>query len=131
MPRFAALDLGSNALRLRIVEAHSATANREQLSLLPDGSTSSFREVTSLRAPVRLGSEVFLTGKLAMSSIGQACDALREFRDAMDTAKVDAYRATATSQPVSCCVARIARRSNRQRPFWATGSQPPRFLCSC
>jgi exopolyphosphatase/guanosine-5'-triphosphate,3'-diphosphate pyrophosphatase len=53
--------------------------------------------VTSLRAPVRLGSEVFLTGKLAMSSIGQACNALREFREAMDLAKVDAYRATATS----------------------------------
>lgn len=98
MPRFAALDLGSNALRLRIVEAHSGGvgAGREQLSLLPEGS-GSFREVTSLRAPVRLGSEVFLTGKLAMSSIGQACNALREFRDAMDFAKVDAYRATATS----------------------------------
>src|SRR6476619_8135047 len=32
-----------------------------------------------------------------MSSIGQACAALREFRDAMNGAKVDAYRATATS----------------------------------
>jgi exopolyphosphatase / guanosine-5'-triphosphate,3'-diphosphate pyrophosphatase len=97
MPRFAALDLGSNALRLRIVEAHSAgVGGREQLSLLPEG-VGSFREVTSLRAPVRLGSEVFLTGKLAMSSIGQACNALREFREAMDLAKVDAYRATATS----------------------------------
>ena len=97
MPRFAALDLGSNALRLRIVEAHSAgVGGREQLSLLPEGA-GTFREVTSLRAPVRLGSEVFLTGKLAMSSIGQACNALREFREAMDLAKVDAYRATATS----------------------------------
>ena len=33
MPRFAALDLGSNALRLRIVEAHAASGDREQLSL--------------------------------------------------------------------------------------------------
>jgi exopolyphosphatase/guanosine-5'-triphosphate,3'-diphosphate pyrophosphatase len=99
MPRFAALDLGSNALRLRIVEAHSAGPGREQLSLLGalDGVPSSFREVASLRAPVRLGSEVFVTGKLATASIGQACTALREFRQAMDAAKVDAYRATATS----------------------------------
>src|SRR5262245_33956124 len=99
MPRFAALDLGSNALRLRIIEAHAAVTGREQLSLLPDAaaSSSSWREVVSLRASVRLGSEVFVTGKLAMSSIGQACAALREFRQSMDDAKVDAYRAIATS----------------------------------
>ncbi len=98
MPRFAALDLGSNALRLRIVEAHAPANGREQLSLLPDATGgTAFREVASLRAPVRLGSEVFVTGRLAAASIGQACGALREFRQAMDAAKVDAYRATATS----------------------------------
>src|SRR3954468_9262132 len=96
MPRFAALDLGSNALRLRIVEAHAPSNGREQLSLLPDAGWS-LREVMSLRAPVRLGSEVFVTGRLAASSIGQACAALRDFRAEMDAAKVDAYRATATS----------------------------------
>jgi exopolyphosphatase / guanosine-5'-triphosphate,3'-diphosphate pyrophosphatase len=97
MPRFAALDLGSNALRLRIVEAHGLAAGREQLSLLPDAGSATFREVISMRAPVRLGSEVFVTGRLTVSSIGQACAALRDFRQAMDDAKVDAYRATATS----------------------------------
>ena len=96
MPRFAALDLGSNALRLRIVEADGPSPGREQLSLLTE-TPSTFREVTSLRAPVRLGSEVFVTGRLAAASIGQACAALRDFRQAMDLAKVDAYRATATS----------------------------------
>lgn len=96
MPRFAALDLGSNALRLRIVEAQASGLGREQLSLLPDAG-SPWREVLSLRAAVRLGSEVFVTGRLASSSIGQACNALREFRQAMDDAKVDVYRATATS----------------------------------
>ncbi len=95
MPRFAALDIGSNALRLRIVEADAARVGREQLSLLSE--SNALREITSLRAPVRLGSEVFVTGKLAAASIGQACAALREFRAAMDAAKVDAYRATATS----------------------------------
>jgi exopolyphosphatase/guanosine-5'-triphosphate,3'-diphosphate pyrophosphatase len=96
MARFAALDLGSNALRLRIVEAHAGSGTREQLSLLPEASPA-FQEIVSIRAPVRLGSEVFVTGKLATTSIGQACAALREFREAMDAAKVDAYRATATS----------------------------------
>jgi exopolyphosphatase/guanosine-5'-triphosphate,3'-diphosphate pyrophosphatase len=98
MPRFGALDLGSNALRLRVVEAMAPNAEgRSQLALLPGEPTSTWREVASLRAPVRLGAEVFTTGKLAPTSIGQACAALREFRVAMDAAKVDAYRATATS----------------------------------
>ncbi len=98
MPRFAALDVGSNALRLRVVEAEAPNAGVHQLPLLRDAVTSSgWREIASLRAPVRLGSEVFISGKLTPTSIGQACAALREFRAAMDTAKVDAYRATATS----------------------------------
>ncbi len=98
MPRFGALDLGSNALRLRVIEASAPNADgRSQLALLPSELASGWREIASLRAPVRLGAEVFTTGKLAPASIGQACAALREFRIAMDTAKVDAYRATATS----------------------------------
>lgn len=92
MAKLAAIDLGSNALRLRIVEAHEPAAT-------VDGRTEAiaFRDVHSLRVPVRLGNEVFLTGKLAMQGIGQACDALREFRRALDGAKVEAYRAVATS----------------------------------
>jgi len=105
MPRFAALDVGSNALRLRIIEASAPSstwaraADRAQLPLLvtEKESPTGWRELLSLRAPVRLGSEVFVTGRLAPQSIGQACAALRQFRDAMDQLGVDAYRATATS----------------------------------
>ena len=100
MPRFAALDVGSNALRLRIIEASAPSGVRApQLPLLPSerDSPTGWRELLSLRAPVRLGTEVFLVGRLAPQSIGQACAALRQFRDAMDQLGVDAYRATATS----------------------------------
>ena len=99
MPRFAAIDVGSNALRLRIVEAAAPSqAPKDQLALLPDrDGAEPWRDVASLRAPVRLGAEVFLSGRLAPASIGQACDALRGFRAEMDRAKVDAYRAIATS----------------------------------
>ena len=104
MPRFAAIDVGSNALRLRIIEAGAPSrvaaddAARAQLPLMPnEGATVGWTEVVSLRASVRLGSEVFVSGRLAPASIGQACEALREFRAVMDNAKVDAYRATATS----------------------------------
>lgn len=95
MPRFAAIDVGSNALRLRAVEA-AAPSNtvKSQLPLIPEGQ---WRDLATLRAPVRLGHEVFVTGRLAPASIGQACDALREFRGEMDRWKVDAYRAIATS----------------------------------
>jgi exopolyphosphatase/guanosine-5'-triphosphate,3'-diphosphate pyrophosphatase len=99
MPRFAAIDVGSNALRLRLVEASAPSqVLRAQLPLLPERDVANgWADVATLRAPVRLGAEVFLSGRLAPASIGQACNALREFRQEMDKAKVDAYRAIATS----------------------------------
>lgn len=89
--RFAAIDVGSNAMRMRIIEASTPQGS--------DGKRGAtvWREIANARAAVRLGTEVFTTGRLAPSSIGAACAALREFRVAMDDAKVDAYRATATS----------------------------------
>jgi exopolyphosphatase/guanosine-5'-triphosphate,3'-diphosphate pyrophosphatase len=68
MPRFAAVDVGSNALRLRIIEASAPShAPKAQLPLLPDTPMPSgpWRDLATLRAPVRLGAEVFLTGRLA------------------------------------------------------------------
>jgi len=91
MARFAAIDIGSNAMRLRIVDVDlpvEANDNR----WLPQ-----LREVLALRAPVRLGREVFLTGSLTSQAISSATEALRGFREAMDSAKVDHYRAVATS----------------------------------
>ncbi len=96
--RFAAIDVGSNAIRLRIVEAQAPQKDASQLSLPVEGRNGDgWREIANLRAAVRLGTEVFLSGRLAPASIGQACSAMREFRRAMDEAHVDAYRATATS----------------------------------
>ncbi|HSN96837.1 MAG TPA: Ppx/GppA phosphatase family protein, partial [Candidatus Nanopelagicales bacterium] len=44
-----------------------------------------------------LGHDVFTRGRLEPGVIGAACEALRRFRAAMDAAKVDRYRAVATS----------------------------------
>jgi exopolyphosphatase/guanosine-5'-triphosphate,3'-diphosphate pyrophosphatase len=90
MARFAAIDVGSNAMRLRIVEADRGTLTTPAASLV-------WREITTLRAPVRLGREVFLTGTLTNQAISSATEALRQFREAMDESKVDQYRAVATS----------------------------------
>lgn len=89
MARFAAIDIGSNAMRLRIIEADRATVTR--------GPGPTWRDLAALRAPVRLGREVFLTGVLTATAISSTTEALRQFRDAMDEAKVDQYRAVATS----------------------------------
>jgi exopolyphosphatase/guanosine-5'-triphosphate,3'-diphosphate pyrophosphatase len=94
MARFAAIDVGSNAMRLRIVEAERPKNDASQLDLV---AFTGWREIASQRAPVRLGSEVFLTGKLTHGSISAACAALKEFKNAMEEARVDAYRAVATS----------------------------------
>jgi exopolyphosphatase/guanosine-5'-triphosphate,3'-diphosphate pyrophosphatase len=91
MARLAAIDIGSNALRLRIVEV-------DPPALGPDGPRfTPFRDVFVDRAPVRLGQEVFTRGFIEPGVIGAACEALRRFRAAMDGAKVDRYRAVATS----------------------------------
>lgn len=91
MARLAAIDIGSNALRLRIVEVDPPTMD-------PDGPKfTAFRDVFVDRTPVRLGHDVFTSGRIEPGVIGAACEALRRFRVAMEGAKVDRYRAVATS----------------------------------
>ena len=92
MSRFAAIDIGTNAMRLRIVEA-----DRQSPSGPAPPTSAAWKELCSLRAPVRLGQAVFLTGSLTQPAISSATEALRQFREAMDHAKVDQYRAVATS----------------------------------
>jgi exopolyphosphatase/guanosine-5'-triphosphate,3'-diphosphate pyrophosphatase len=93
MARLGAIDIGSNAIRLRIVDVDP-----------PDLGVSArgprfrpFREVFADRVAVRLGHDVFTRGRIESSMIAQACDALRSFRTKMDEVKVDRYRAVATS----------------------------------
>ncbi|AUX34981.1 MULTISPECIES: Ppx/GppA phosphatase family protein [Sorangium] len=108
MARLAAIDIGSNAIRLRIVDVDPPAlgafgGGREPA--LAGGSAGAldaprfhpFRDVHADRAPVRLGHDVFTKGRLESGVIGAACEALRRFRTAMDAAKVDRYRAVATS----------------------------------
>ena len=91
MARLAAIDIGSNAIRLRIVEVDPPVATPQGPRFLP------FRDVLLERAAVRLGHDVFTKGRIEAGVIGAACDALRRFRAALDAAKVDRYRAVATS----------------------------------
>jgi exopolyphosphatase/guanosine-5'-triphosphate,3'-diphosphate pyrophosphatase len=91
MACLAAIDIGSNALRLRIARAERPSDGPAGPRFL------SFEDVVNLRASVRLGHGVFRTGALDDAAIDAACEALKGFRDAMDAAGVVRSRAVATS----------------------------------
>lgn len=82
MPRFASIDVGSNASRLLIVESTSPT---------------DIRIVFQDRMPVRMGHEVFLTGKLDAQSLRQCLSALSSFAKALQTHRVEHLRAVVTA----------------------------------
>jgi exopolyphosphatase / guanosine-5'-triphosphate,3'-diphosphate pyrophosphatase len=80
--RMAAIDVGSNAIRFLAAEF---TARGE------------FRVLAELREPVRLGHEVFLSGKLAPDAMDAAVTAIASFRATMRELGIETYRAVATS----------------------------------
>lgn len=89
---FAAIDAGSNAIRLVIARASS----------LQD-----VEELHTERASVRLGHHVFTTGRMDEETIARAARAFRQFRNQMDRYGVTAWRAVGTA------AAREARNSAR------------------
>lgn len=80
--RVAALDLGSNALRLLAAEF---TGPSEWVGLAFD------------REPVRLGQAAYSTGKLSESAMDSAVEALGRFRSRIDELGIEHVRAVATS----------------------------------
>jgi exopolyphosphatase/guanosine-5'-triphosphate,3'-diphosphate pyrophosphatase len=81
MPTFAAVDVGSNSVRLKI-----AKLGRGRLETIHED-----REVT------RLGESVFRNGLLDPNAIAQTVKVLRRFHRATTAAGVDAVRVVATS----------------------------------
>ena len=78
----AAIDAGSNAIRLVIARAESS---------------SKLRVLKTERLPVRLGRHVFIQHKLDKQTIEAAVRAFRHFKSLMDLYDVKKYRAVATS----------------------------------
>lgn len=79
--RYAAIDIGSNAIRLLVAEE----------------SQNQFKVLEELRCPVRLGHRVFTEGSLDPETFQEAIETLQMFRDRMDAWSVHVYRAVATS----------------------------------
>lgn len=82
MRKFAAIDAGSNALRMMI-----ATMNR----------AGQLEPLQNIRLPIRLGADVFSSGALRADTIRRATDAFRQFRDLAVESGVTELRAIATS----------------------------------
>lgn len=82
MPRFASIDIGSNASRLLVVEADGADR---------------MIELESIRRPVRMGHSVFLTGKLDPKAIDECVRVLKEFERRIADLDVIEVRAVVTA----------------------------------
>jgi len=83
--RYAAIDIGSNAVRLLIANIMETE----------DGYV--YKKDTLLRVPLRLGDESFLHQKLSDKKIKELVQTMLAFRNLMDVFKVTEYRAFATS----------------------------------
>ncbi|TMA12006.1 MAG: Ppx/GppA family phosphatase, partial [Deltaproteobacteria bacterium] len=79
---FAAVDVGSNALRFQLVSVERP---------------GTYRILEQDRQPVRLGHKVFQTGTLSAASVEPALEALHSFKNCADRYQVGAFKAVATS----------------------------------
>jgi exopolyphosphatase / guanosine-5'-triphosphate,3'-diphosphate pyrophosphatase len=84
--KYAAIDIGSNAMRLLI------TNIVEQ-----EGKEPQFNKNSLVRVPIRLGQDSFTVGEISLDSIDRMIDAMSAFRLLMKVHKVEKYLAFATS----------------------------------
>ncbi|EDM44087.1 putative exopolyphosphatase [unidentified eubacterium SCB49] len=84
--KYAAIDIGSNAIRLLIATVIEKEGEKPQ-----------FKKTSLVRMPIRLGADVFLEGRISDVNYERMKDAMTAFSLIMKTHKVVAYRACATS----------------------------------
>ncbi|NND62917.1 MAG: exopolyphosphatase [Flavobacteriaceae bacterium] len=84
--KYAAIDIGSNAIRLLIATIIEKGEKPPQ-----------FKKTSLVRVPIRLGADVFLNNKISEENLTRMVDAMTAFKLLMKTHKVSRYRACATS----------------------------------
>jgi exopolyphosphatase/guanosine-5'-triphosphate,3'-diphosphate pyrophosphatase len=82
MKRVAAIDLGSNAIRLTIAEVTTP---------------GHYKILEKFRFPVRVGSDVFLSGEVSESKIHDLLEVFKKFNSYLESYHVQEVRAVATS----------------------------------
>ncbi|MEO6499529.1 MAG: exopolyphosphatase, partial [Mucilaginibacter sp.] len=83
--RYAAIDIGSNAVRLLIAD------------VIENDSSISFKKNTLIRVPIRLGDDAFLNQHISDKKAGDLVKAMQAFSNLIDVYKVSDYMACATS----------------------------------
>ncbi len=84
--KYAAIDIGSNAMRLLITNV-----------VEQNGKETQFNKSSFIRVPIRLGQDAFTVGEITTENIDRMVDAMDAFRLLMKVYKVDKYKACATS----------------------------------
>ena len=84
--KYAAIDIGSNAMRLLIANI-----------VEQDGKETQFNKNSLVRVPIRLGQDSFMIGEISNDNIERMEDAMNAFRLLMKVHKVEKYMAFATS----------------------------------
>lgn len=83
--RYAAIDIGSNAVRLLIAD------------IIQNSEIISFKKNTLVRVPLRLGDDAFIDRSISPSKAEDLVKTMSAFRSLMDVYKVSDYLACATS----------------------------------
>lgn len=83
--RYAAIDIGSNAVRLLIAD------------IIEKGEETGFKKNTLIRVPLRLGDDAFLDKKISDKKAEDLVKTMSAFKQLIDVYKVEDYLACATS----------------------------------
>lgn len=84
--KYAAIDIGSNAMRLLITNVVEQQDKETQ-----------FNKSALIRVPIRLGQDAFTVGEITEENIDRMVDAMKAFKLLMKVYKVERYMACATS----------------------------------
>ncbi len=84
--KYAAIDIGSNAMRLLITNIVEQKDKEAQ-----------FNKSALIRVPIRLGQDAFTVGEISDENIERMVDAMKAFKLLMKVYKVEKYMACATS----------------------------------
>lgn len=84
--KFAAIDIGSNAIRLLVANV-----------IEEENKNPKFKKSSLVRVPIRLGQDVFTNGMISPENVERMTNAMKSYRLLMDIHGVETYMACATS----------------------------------
>ncbi len=84
--KFAAIDIGSNAVRL-LISTITEQEGREPM----------FKKTSLVRVPIRLGTDVFLNKSISEENVNRMVDTMQAFRLLMKSHRIEKFKACATS----------------------------------